>query len=56
MITKYKLRSINRKPELHDKEFVVHDDVEKLLESFVVAAVKAGADVDKIMELVNEKD
>ena len=54
MITKYKLKSINRKPELYDKLFVVYDDVDKLLESFVIAAIKAGADAEKIMELVNE--
>lgn len=54
MIIKYKLRSINQKPELHDKLFVLHDDVERLLESFVIAAIKAGADANKIMELVNE--
>jgi len=51
---KYKLRSINQKPELHDKLFVVYDDVEELLIRVMEAIVEAGADADKIMELVNE--
>ena len=51
---KYKLRSINQKPELYDKLFVVYDDVEKLLIAILNAAVEAGADGDKLKELVNE--
>jgi len=53
MITKYKRVAINRDAQLHDKLFVKYDDVERLLESVLEAAVKAGADADKMMELVN---
>ena len=51
---KYKRRTINQKAELHDKEFVVYDDVEQLLTNILNAAVEAGADADKLKELVDE--
>jgi len=54
MITKYKRVAINKDAQLHDKLFVKYDDVERLLESVLKAAVVAGADADKIMELVND--
>ena len=54
MIKKYTRRNINKQARLHDKEFVVYDDVEQLLMSILNAAVEAGADADKLKELVND--
>lgn len=54
MIKKYNRRLINQKATLHDKEFVVYDDVEQLLTDILNAAVEAGADADKLKELVDE--
>ena len=54
MIKKYNRRLINQKATLHDKEFVVYDDVEQLLTDILNAAVEAGADMDKLKGLVNE--
>ena len=51
---KYKRRSINQKPELHDKEFVVYDDIEEMLRMVITMAIKAGADEDKMMEFFND--
>ena len=53
MIKKYTRRLINQKATLHDKEFCVYDDVEQLLTSVLNAAVEAGADMDKLKELVD---
>ena len=52
---KYKRRTINQKTELHDKEFVVYEDIIPLIELITNAAVKAGADKDKLDEFFNEK-
>ena len=54
MIKKYTRRNINQQARLHDKEFVVYDDVEQLLMNILNAAVEAGADADKLKELVND--
>ena len=54
MIKKYSRRLINQKATLHDKDFVVYEDVEQLLMSILNAAVEAGADADKLKELVDE--
>ena len=54
MIKKYNRRLINQKATLHDKEFCVYDDVEQLLTAILNAAVDAGADMDKLKELVND--
>ena len=47
-------RLINQTATLHDKEFVDYDDVEQLLTDILSAAEKAGADMDKLKELVND--
>ena len=52
---KYKRRSINIKPELHDKEFVTVDDAEDLVRKVAEHAIKAGADEDKMMEFFNDE-
>jgi len=54
MIKKYSRRLINQKSTLHDKEFCAYEDVEELLMIILEAAVNAGADADKLKELVNE--
>ena len=54
MIKKYSRRLINQKATLHDKEFCVYDDIEQLLTDILNAAVEAGADKDKLKELVDE--
>ena len=52
---KYKRRSINQKPELHDKEFVTVDDAEDLVKKVAEHAVKSGADEDKMMGFFNDE-
>lgn len=52
MIKKYKLRDLNRAPELHKEEFVLASDATQMLEKFIEAAVAAGADPDKMMQIV----
>lgn len=47
---KYKRRTINQKPELHDKVFVTVDDCQELMMQVAAAAVKAGADESKMMK------
>ena len=54
MIKRYNRRLINQKATLHDKEFCVYDEVEELLTAILNAAVEAGADMDKLKELVDE--
>lgn len=54
MIKKYTRRLINQKATLHDKEFVIYDDVEEILTAVLNSAVAAGADADKLKELINE--
>ena len=51
---KYKRRSINQKPELHDKEFIVYEEVKDMLDTVVAVAIKAGADEAKMMEFFND--
>jgi len=53
---KYTRKQINLKAYLHDKEFVTVDDALELMEVIHAAAVKAGADEDKMMEVLGEKD
>ena len=52
---KYKRRTINIKPELHDKEFVTVDDAEDLVKQVAEHAVKSGADEAKMMEFFNDE-
>ena len=54
MIKKYTRRLINQKATLHDLEFVIYDEIEALLTSILNAAVEAGADADKLKEIVDE--
>jgi len=54
MIKKYTRRLINQKALLHDKDFVVYEDVEQLLTDILNAAVEAGAGMDKLKELIDD--
>ena len=53
MITKYTRKQINVKTILHNKEFVIYDDIETLLTDILNAAVDAGADMDKLKGLID---
>ena len=52
---KYKRRTINQKPELHDKEFIVYEDAQAALLLLANAAVKSGADESKLMEFFSDE-
>jgi hypothetical protein len=52
MITKYTIKQINQNATLHGIEFVTASDCEQVLQKFVEAAVKAGADLDKMMKWI----
>ena len=56
MINKYTRTQINLKTALHDKEFALIEDVEKLIMSVIGTAIKAGADDFKFMELLELLD
>lgn len=56
MIKQYKIRDINRNPDLHKEIFVLKSDMEQVLTEFVVKAVECGADADKLMSGEDEKD
>ena len=51
---KYKRTAINKDAQLHDKVFVIYDEIEQLIMNILNAAVEAGADADKLKELVDE--
>ena len=54
---KYTRTQINKKASLHDKEFITVDDALSLMDELCKAAVKAGADEVRLMEVFdNEKD
>tara|TARA_R110002012_G_C11655301_1_gene611691 strand:- start:2561 stop:2725 length:165 start_codon:yes stop_codon:yes gene_type:complete len=54
-MNKYKRRTINQKAHLHDKEFVVIEDVEEVIVSVIKMAVKCGADKKKLEEFFNNE-
>ncbi len=55
MIKQYKLRDLNRNPELHKEIFVLKSECEAMLEKFIVAAVHAGADSEELMKGVDNE-
>jgi hypothetical protein len=55
MIKQYKLRELNKSPQLHKEVFVLASDAMQMLEQFIEAAVAAGADPDKLMEGVSDE-
>ena len=54
MIKQYKLRELNRAPELHKEVFVLASEAMELLQKFIEVAVEAGADKDKLMGIVSD--
>ena len=56
MITQYKIRDINRNPNLHKEVFVKASECMEVLESFIDSAVNAGADKEKLMELISNEE
>lgn len=54
-MNKYKRRTINQNALLHDKEFVVIDDVEELITKVISIAVKCGADKKKLEEFFSNE-
>ena len=52
---KYTRRTINQKACLHDKEYVTVEDAEAALLHLMNAAVRAGADEELMMELMNDE-
>ena len=55
MIKQFKIRDINRNPELHKEIFVLKSQCEEMLERFIVAAVAAGADSEELMKGVDDE-
>ena len=55
MIRQYKIRDINKSPELHKEVFILYADMKDLLNSFINAAVEAGADGARLMEIVSDE-
>ena len=53
-MTKYTRKQINKNPTIHDKEFVVVDDVSALINMLLARAVECGADGDDLMEALND--
>ena len=54
-MNKYNRKQINLKPALHNREYVTVEDAEAALMNLMKAAVKAGADEDKMMELMTDE-
>jgi len=55
MITKYSRKQINLKATLHNKEFALVDEVEQLIMQVLNDAVTAGAEPDKLMEIIDNE-
>lgn len=55
MINTYKRRTINQRAELHEHEFVTYDDCMQMLQRFLKAAQGAGANLEKMMEIVDDE-
>ena len=53
-MNKYNRKQINLKPMLHNREYVTVEDAESALMHLMKAAVKAGADEDKMMEYMTD--
>ncbi len=55
MLVKYKRKQINLKDYLRKQEFVLASHVEPLIINLIECAVKAGADKEKLMELISNE-
>jgi len=56
VINTYKRRTINQRAELHEHEFVTYDDCMEMLQKFLKAAQGAGADLNKMMSIIDDDD
>ena len=54
-MNKFTRKQINLKPALHNREYVTVEDAESALMHLMKAAVKAGADESKMMELMTDE-
>jgi hypothetical protein len=55
-MNKYKLRTINKKADLHKHDFVIYEDVLEALMLLVAHAIEAGADEGKMMEFFDREE
>jgi len=53
-MTKYTRKQINKNASIHNKEFVIVDDVSEMMRTILIHAVECGADEDKLMEALSE--
>jgi hypothetical protein len=56
MINEYTVKQINKTPALHSKSFVLKDDCIEVLGKFIAAAIEAGVDEGKMMEIINDEE
>ena len=56
MITKYTRKQINVKVPLHDKKFVESESAEDAIINIIELSIKAGADKEKLMELISNEE
>ena len=55
MLTKYTRKQINLKVPLHDKQFILAEDVEDIIVNMIELSIKSGADQEKLMGFIDEK-
>ena len=55
MIKQYKIRDINKNPELHKEVVVTYSNMKEILTKFIQSAVDNGADFDKMMKGVSDE-
>ena len=55
-MNKYTRKQINLNAELHNKKFVVYEDLENDITDLVSMAIKCGADEDKLLEYFSDED
>jgi hypothetical protein len=53
---KYKIKEINKKPDLHKHDFVVYEDVVEAVMLLVAHAIEVGADESKMMEFFDREE
>ena len=51
-MTKYTRKQINKNASIHNKEFVIVDDVSDMMRTILIHAVECGADEDKLMSML----
>ena len=54
-MTKYTRKQINKNASIHNKEFVIVDDVSEMMRTILIRAVECGADEDKLMEALSDE-